>query len=89
MSLVAESGGGGQEERAGDHESDEGEAEEEERMAGEVTAVGGGDSVLVGGGAEFLGLKDGHCGWLIEEGEGASEGGTSLTGTPITEDFWS
>ena len=84
MSLVAECGGGGQEEGAGDHEGDEGKAEEEERVAGEVTAVGGGDSVLVGGGAEFLGLEDGHCGWLIEEWERSvtGEGGKSLTISP-------
>ena len=80
MSLVAECGGGGQEEGAGDHEGDEGKTEEEERVAGEMTAVGGGDRVLVGGGAEFLGLEDGHCIWLIEEWERSGDwGGWKVT----------
>lgn len=60
MPLVAKSGGGGQEERAGDHEGDEGETEEEEGVAGEVASVGGRDGVLVGVGAKLSGLKDGH-----------------------------
>ena len=62
MVLVAECGGGDEEEGAGDYGEDEGETEEEERGVGEGVAVPGWEGGAVGGGAEFLGGEGWwHC----------------------------
>ena len=61
MVLVSERCGGREEEGAGYHGDDEGEAEEEEGVALHGVAVPGTDGVLVGAGAEFVGLEGWHC----------------------------
>jgi len=58
--LIADGGGGGQEEGTGDHGGDEGEAEEEEGALVEGDAVAGCQGVGVCAGAEFAGGEDCH-----------------------------
>ena len=82
MVLVAERGGGDEEEGAGDYGEDEGETEEEEGGVGEGVAVPGWEGGAVGGGAEFLGGEGWHVcdlgvegGWMGVLGRGEDEDG--------------
>lgn len=65
--LVAERGGGGEEEGRHDHERDEGEAEEEEGVCGQLATVEDPDALAeresgtVARGAERVGGKGRHC----------------------------
>lgn len=75
MVLVAQCGGGSEEEGGRDHERDEGETEEEEGVGGELTAVEGPDAFREGEGVGGTGWAEGVGGEGRHGGEIADDEG--------------
>lgn len=65
MLLVANGGGGSEDEGAGDNDRHERQTEKQEGVFGHGTAVLGCECASVGRAAEFFVLKDSHCKYVV------------------------